>query len=656
MGQPSLITSDSRVRSIAAGIFQRQFAQARKTARRTMITGGEISRYAYAPDYNFEYQTLPPQTFFRAKAALTAEALKIITPELIQANPFRLCTTRSFASPQSQRIGQIVQDYLNYTPTITDLYGESRRAIDEALIYGRGVFCTDKDETTGLIRSRQVSVRNIILDGDTTKFSTARFVGERIVVNRFKLLQQYPQAKEQIMNLKKGAKPFPANDSTTGTNSYEAEFTSSEESVAYIKLYVKEGLLFMQGGDQLAKIANETKPPANGPAPEAPDNSPKVYCCSEDGEPFSVEDWDVPFFQENEFPYSFMDFYDNPSSIWSVSPLEAGLGYQKAINWIVTLLMGKYRFTSRTLLATIRQNENGLEQRDKDKLLIGNDIESIEVNVKGEQKKLGDFIQQFDWKNDYMTVGMAFLDKMMELYQKATGVYDILYGLSQTQDRSAAESQIKDRNSRSRLDDMKDRVVKCQSVLARKEAQAIRFLNSSQDMARVVGQQDAQDWGFLVKPDGQVVQQMLQQYIQSGMPPQQAVQQVQQAMAQAVDMDRWKLETDYSIEAGSIRRKDIDQRIDSYKELMASVVPQQMGSEDPNDKALAYQTMAGYLDSIQADPDEVRLYRQRAQQLLQQAQMMMQQQMQGQPGQPHPGGPPGQQPAPQQRPQPQGAR
>jgi hypothetical protein len=108
-------------------------------------------------------------------------------------------------------------------------------------------------------------------------------------------------------------------------------------------------------------------------------------------------------------------------------------------------------------------------------------------------------------------------------------------------------------------------------------------------------------------------------------------------MQQAVDMDRWKLETDFTIEAGSIRRRDIDQRIDSYKELMASVVPQQMGSPDPNDKAMAYQTMAGYLDAIQADPDEVRMYKQRAQQLLmiaQQPQPPPGQQPQGKPQQP----------------------
>lgn len=308
------------------------------------------------------------------------------------------------------------------------------------------------------------------------------------------------------------------------------------------------------------------------------------------------------------------------------------MGYQRAINWLVTLMMGKYRFTSRTVGAIIKQNGEGLADADIDKLLIGNDVEIMQIATKGEAKTLKDLVGEFNWSHDYLVHGMSLLATLEDRFQKATGLYNVLYaGESPTQSRSATDAAMKDRNSMSRINDMRQSVEKAQSKVARKEAMAARYLLKRDDIGKVLGPQAAQDWGFLVAPGSDVQGMLLDQAMQAGLPDDEALAFVQQKASQAVDPDRWRLETDYGIEADSMKRHDIDQRIDAQKELISQVVPAQIQSPDLMEKALAYQSLATYHQTIGNDAGLVKRMFAYAQQLEQMALAP--------PPQPMPGGP-----------------
>ncbi len=132
-------------------ILKTMIVSGRKARERFRNTGDEIARYGYAPDFGFEYHTLPKTAFFRAKVALSSEAIRVFGPYLYQTNPHRTINVRPWADDKSKQIAVIVGDYLNYTPGECDLYGHCRRAVDEAIIYGRGVAWTDMHPTKKVI-------------------------------------------------------------------------------------------------------------------------------------------------------------------------------------------------------------------------------------------------------------------------------------------------------------------------------------------------------------------------------------------------------------------------------------------------------------------------------------------------------------------------
>lgn len=605
--QPQGMLDPESLKNLAP-ISKKLIEGGKKGRKRFYDSGLEIAQYAYSPNYKFEYTGLPANAFFRAKVALTAEAMRVFGPYLYQVNPHRTFTTRDTATPQMGRVAEICGQYLNYTPDKLDLYGNNRRALDDALSWGRGVLWTEVDPSTGLIGSFFDTVRNLIIDPEAKSKRDIRWVGRKYRVTR-------PEAQRIVPKGKWAQVKTDKSDGSSNDNlPWELKPSQTLEMVQFWRIWLKAGLSGLDGASELVKNAQKLNPGATL-------DQPMVITCSDDGRVISCDPWDVPFFKSGDWPCTWLDFYDSQESAWPVSVLEPAMGFQRAINWLVTLMMGKYRFTSRTVGAIMKQGGEGLSDADTDKILMGGDIEMMQITVKGEVKSLNQFISEFNWSHDYLNAGMSLLAAFESRFQKATGLYEILYaGETGTQSRSATDASVKDRNSQSRVKDMRDRVEKWQTDVARKEAMALRFLKDRDHITEVLGQQAGQDWGFLVKPGGGDVQQMAQGFVQNfeqqGMPPQMAIQKAlemaQQLAAQAVDMGRWSLETDYAIEADSIKRRDIDQRIDSLKELMNQLVPTQIQSPNPMVQALGYSTTASYLDAIGAEKTVVQQYRQLA--------------------------------------------
>ncbi len=129
--------------------------------------------------------------------------------------------------------------------------------------------------------------------------------------------------------------------------------------------------------------------------------------------------------------------------------------------------------------------------------------------------------------------------------------------------------------------------------------------------------------------------QMTQQAAMAGaLPPQ---------MPMGVSLEEWAANTEFDVEADTVRRKDINAKIDALKDLVNTVVPLQLQSLDMNEKALAYLALADYQEAIGGAQDVIDGYRAQATSFQQQAQMMAQMQMQQMAmGMPPPGAAPGQ--------------
>lgn len=549
--------------------------------------GKEISDYGYSATHQFMYQSLPPGAFFCAKEALTSEAVRVFGPYLYQQNPHRTVTVRPWTDQFLAGTASILGDYLNYSLSEYDSYANARRCVDQAVVWGRAVAWTGRHpKKPEIICSLYDDVRNFFDDPDADTPEERRIIMRRRDRPREDVIAEYPQAEKAIMDI-----PRAETEKTTDNSAKMGD--SGADIICYYEAYSIVGLHRFKGGKA---IENGMKMLG-----EEADDAPMKYLFTKQGRFVCAETWEVPFYIDGEWPVTALDFYDMPGSLWPVSPLEPGINYQRAINWLSTFMMGRMRKAMRLVFAIANTAGEGLSDAEQDQVLIGNDIEALMISVSG-GRTLKDFIQELNPSFEWMQQGLRYLEYLSDRYNKATGKYDILYyGGTETQSRTATDASMKDRNSRSRLEDMKDRIVKWETLKARKDALAARFLLTRQDIGQVMGDNAAQQWGFLVHPDQDGMNQMAQNLMQQGMPPDQIMPMVEHIYSQAVDLRKWAAETNYGIEADSMKRRDIDAQIDGMKELQNQTAPMLLQSPDPRFQALGLSMTAAYQKLIGGD-------------------------------------------------------
>lgn len=602
-------------RQMAGGICASLISSAKNAKKRFDKSATEILRYCYADNHNFEYQSLPDDSWFRAKVAKTAEALQVFGPSLYAKNPNRQVNPRTFSGDKAIPRSDVMQTYLNYTPEECDLHTHSKYCTDESIACGAGVLWTGYDEGKKLITSKFDSVGNLFLDPDAILEEEMRYVIRERVRPKWEVMKEYPQWKDAINQLK----PCKQRKSSEKAGYYQ-QTDQTSECVRYYEIYMKVGLHHYKKGKDLEKLVAGSNPELA--AQGAVDDTPLKYLVGDGGAFIGVTNWEVPFYMDNTFPCTILSYFHETNSIWPVSVLKNGLGFQRAMNYIVTLLMGKFRFTSRSTLAIMSQNGNQIDDNEMFKVLQGRDVEAIKIQANGDTMRIGDYLQQFEWSQDYINHGLRLLSEMEVQFEKSTGLYSILYtGEGDRQARSASDARIKDQRANSRIDSMRDAVDKFHSKVARKEAMAARFLHTKDDIRVIFGDEYAKKWGILIKPDTDVAQEMFTQAVQAGIPQEEAMQMAQDLLQNATTLEDWLYESDYNIESGSTVRKDINQHIDTLKELMNQTVPTQLQSPDPMERAMGYHTQYTYFKAIGAPEENLLKIKEYAEQLERQARM-----------------------------------
>lgn len=574
----------------AAGqVLMKCLQAADKKRTRWFSQGQEVWQYGYLPTHDFQYQSIPADAFFKSKEALTSESIRLMGPYLYQQNPHRTVTVKDWAAPIIQDSTPILGDYLNYSLAEYDAYANARRWVDQSIVWGRAVRWTARHpKKPEIICSLWDDVRNFWDDPDADIPENRRIVFRRRWRPRDEVIAEYPEFEKEIKSVPK------KEGSTVSKQDGELTAFSGMNCIEYYEAYSIVALDHFQGGDALREVYAEQ-------------DSPAKYLFTKEGRFIGACDWEVPFFIDGTFPVTILDYYDYPGSLWPVSPLEPGLNYLRALNWLSTLMMGRMRRYMRYLGAIAKSAGEGLSDTNEDQVLMGSDVEMLMLDISA--GKIGDFIQESVPNAEWIGQGLQYRSVLEDRYRKATGAYDILYyGQTDTQSRTATDAQMKDRNSRSRIEDMRDKIIKAETELARKDALAARFLLTREEIGKVMGPESAARWGFL-QGDQQAQEQMFQGLMAEGYDPQMAAEQVQQAFAQAVDLKAWAAETGYGIEADSIRRRDVDQQIDLYKELANQWAPTLIQSPDPQQQAIGFLTQAAYLKASGADQDLVRRYK-----------------------------------------------
>lgn len=487
-------------------------------------------------------------TTFKVSVNKTFEFVTLFGPALYAENPVRTVKPRMPALvPQQffavdpmtyqamiQQEGLRIQEdglrsvllgsYLNWTPDECDLSDESRQAIDEALIKGRGCLWTELYKPPGtdmkIVRSAFDSVDNLLVDPDAPSFKHATWIAQKCIHPVWKVERDYGLRPGSIRgNMESQAKQ--ADIDSDEDEEFNRKRGYTNDLLIYWKIYSRMGIggrlqgirkdingpLEMFGDYAYLAVADGIQYPLN----LSPDVTNDPSFIGDPEKVFAKVAWPTPYWGRGEFPVSVLDFHKVANCPWPMPHLKAGMGELKFLNWCMSFLMGKIRTTSRDFIA-IRKDAG---EDIKTSVLEGRDLTLLEIESgHGTISEVVQFLQHPEVNGDIWKV----LEAVEANFDKRVGLTELMYGQQgETQIRSASEAQMRNQNMSVRPDDMRKQVDYWMRQVAAKEGICARYHLIPQDVLPVLGQMAAMAWGqYVASRDVGVICRQLEYQIEAG--------------------------------------------------------------------------------------------------------------------------------------------
>lgn len=595
--------SDSPVaRRLMGGKLKEMIDEAKSSSASWRSTGDEIMRYGFSKDYNFEYINISPNAYFKAKYAKTAEAFQQLGPRLAPYSDITRLLKPRVSNPAVIARTAARMAYLNYTPSINRYANQRRQVVNDGIGYGTGVMWTGRDPRTGLITSLWDPVGRTMRDAGARMPEDVRVVFRKRIRNRQETMRDYPTAAADIEKIQ----DYNPDDGGTSAEWLQAgQAPPSKGTICYYECWFNRGLYAYEGGSEILSQAMNQQGYGRMSKEQQRDiivngkDQPMVYLVTEDGHMFHSYEWPVPFYllTRDGWPCTFFDLYTGTDPLHPMGPLSAGLGIQKALNHLLTLMMGRARFSLRTGFVIKNANRKGIGKDNAFRIIQGADIENIEIdfgNTAGDQKmSIKDYVETLDWGMGWLPSCIDLMNTLERVYERLTPLSEFLAtGAGAVQDRSAEATRVRDRNQMARMEDLKDMIRDADTMVGRKEAFASAYLLSEQDVAKVIPD-EAPNWGFLAEPEAKDPQYWISQLPPiAAADPQFAQEFAMTQSANAYTLDEIVFQTDFDIEASSSRRKDIDQQLELLDREANTLWPLLLQSGDPYQMASAFDGMA----------------------------------------------------------------
>ena len=382
---------------------------------------------------------------------------------------------------------------LNYNQREFGAKDHARRTIDDALISGMGVRWTEIHTPPASSRkyacSSYDSIERLALDPDACHEEEIQWAARKRIL-------PYWQAEDKWEHKKGTLKKYSTLEST-----YSQEFQNSKhlrakgesnDLLCCWEIYSKMGI-----GNTIPGIAKDS-------SVKLPELGQFVYLVvsphipffinlpSDDLEKMDEEDvfmrlqWPIPYWADgksNGWPFTPMSFHKVPGHIWPMSHFKPGMGELKWLTWAMSFLANKVRTSCGTMIAVLKSAGEDLK-----KALEANvDNKVIELSsLVGENiNNVVSFLQQPPFHGDIWKV----VEAVFNLWDKRIGLSELLYGMTDTQDRSATETATKQENASARISDMRAQVEDHATMVARKEVMAIRWLYKAEDVDFLLGEE-----------------------------------------------------------------------------------------------------------------------------------------------------------------------
>ena len=512
-----------------------------------------------------------PDTTFKMTVNKAFELVTIFGPALYYQVPNRTVKPRTPASIDPSFLGDprmaqsimqqeqirlgvdtlrasVLEQYLNWTPREHSLDVDSRAAIEEALIKGRGCLWTELRSTPGSamrsVASLFDSVDNLCVDPDAQSFETATWIAKRCVHPVWQVESDYG-LKPGSLKGNMESQAIQAEISQSEDEQYDRKRGLTSDLLVYWKIYSKMGIggrlsgiakafrgpLEMFGDYVFLVVAKDVPFPLNLP--------PEIQqAAGEGGEPpqevFDRVAWPTPYWSDRSWPVSVLDFHRISNVAWPMSHLRAGIGELKFLNWTYSFIVGKIRNTCRDFIAL----QKSLGEEIKTTILEGTDLTILELESDhGTVSEVIQFLQHPQMNGDIWKVIQA----VEANFDKRVGLNDLMYGDGgSTQIRSAQEAEVRNQNSNVRPEDMAKQVEAWMAQVAAKEAVAARYHLTGEDVRPVMGDLAAMAWDQFI-----------------------ATQDLNEATRQL----------EYEIEAGSARRPNKDTQLQQTGQTVQTLLP-----------------------------------------------------------------------------------
>lgn len=515
----------------------------------------EIERYTTSNDYGFLYQDFDAEQSFKARVNKASEFCQIFGAFLYPHNPDAAVNSESWADAWAQKRHKIEEQYADYSARHGELAKHMRRCVDHSLLWGRGVMWSGFAPKKNICTDVFDRADHLVLDPDARCPEEQNWQGRKRIKPRWELMQRYPEKADVIRGLPTYSKPS-ANKNDKGD--------SDSDLVCYYDIWTG---VAVNNYMKSAEIIEADTAQAN----------PKERLCVANGHVLHRGPWEIPFFMIDEWPGTYLDLIERPGSVYPLQPMEPGMGHLRAMNHALTLFIAKWKLMSRTPFAALTINGQGIEPEQLFKILRGEHIDIITAKINGDENPdINKYFQRIDW-GDPVPGFERYYGLLGSEFEKSTGLSEVLYsGNTPTQLRSAKAAELVEQNSRTRSDSMRESVVRFMETIYRKRLFAARYLHGADDINNLFGPEAASVWGEIAAPEvvaqeQQARAQLSQQAAQMGVPP----EQIDQALGppQFVDMEKWVHEADRTVDAGSMRRMDMDAQIQNLNVALNQLAP-----------------------------------------------------------------------------------
>jgi hypothetical protein len=516
-------------------------------------------------------QLVPPESIQQAQMAAQQQGQQFTPESLFPPDP---------KEAENKLVAMLLQYALDYIQRENDKKTHSRRAIDEALIKGAGVAWTESVEIypdgPTRIGSFYDTFDNLLIDPDCEVMEDAQWIARRCLSPLWEVADKYPVSEKYLR------KSMGSHESLTalGENKGSPESTDqrkrgqTNDLLEYWQVYSKMGMghklarvhglkeledfLDEMGDNCLIVVSTHVPFPLNmdpkitralieDELDEEDDDTPLEE--REDApDPLTDEErealkertflscqWPIPFWADGQWPCSVLAFHEVPNNPYPMSHIKPGLGYLEFITWCMSFMVNKIRTTCRSVAGC----QKSLEEDIRKQLFNGADFTLLPIESNnipdGDINKAVHFFQMPDFKQDIWKV----LEANFDLFDKATGLTELMYAASGGM-RSAQEANLKQGAMQIRPDDMASKVEDWASLLSRKEAMALRWLWTREDVEPMLGQRGAALW---------------ENYVLSH------------------DIEKVCREFNYRIEAGSTRKPNKETRVSQINAALQQWLP-----------------------------------------------------------------------------------